>query len=163
VIAWALLAWLAVDMGHPLARLTMPASAGWRPANVLAVGVHVGGDDGRHDVAVGVADASLFHACARAMASLHAGAASWPPICCCGRLQRRGHRLHGCCRQKLGGSDARQHLGSVERTLLLIAGIYQFSPLKRICLARCRTPMGFLLGEWRSGAVAPLSWDCAMA
>ena len=35
--------------------------------------------------------------------------------------------------------------------LLLLAGIYQFSPLKRMCLARCRTPMGFLLGEWRPG------------
>jgi predicted metal-binding membrane protein len=35
--------------------------------------------------------------------------------------------------------------------LLLVAGAYQFSPLKRICLARCRTPMGFLVGEWRDG------------
>jgi predicted metal-binding membrane protein len=35
--------------------------------------------------------------------------------------------------------------------LLLLAGIYQFSPLKRVCLANCRTPLGFLLGEWRSG------------
>ena len=33
--------------------------------------------------------------------------------------------------------------------LLVIAGVYQFSPLKRVCLAHCRTPMGFLLGEWR--------------
>jgi predicted metal-binding membrane protein len=37
--------------------------------------------------------------------------------------------------------------------LLVIAGAYQFSPLKRLCLARCRTPVGFLLGEWRGGAV----------
>jgi predicted metal-binding membrane protein len=36
--------------------------------------------------------------------------------------------------------------------LLLIAGVYQFSPLKKVCLARCRTPMGFLIGEWRAGA-----------
>ena len=35
--------------------------------------------------------------------------------------------------------------------LLLIAGVYQFSPLKRICLSHCRTPIGFLLGEWRAG------------
>jgi predicted metal-binding membrane protein len=35
--------------------------------------------------------------------------------------------------------------------LLLIAGLYQFSPLKRICLSSCRTPMAFLLGEWRAG------------
>jgi predicted metal-binding membrane protein len=36
--------------------------------------------------------------------------------------------------------------------LLLVAGVYQFSPLKRICLAHCRTTMGFLMGEWRGGA-----------
>jgi predicted metal-binding membrane protein len=36
--------------------------------------------------------------------------------------------------------------------LLLVAGVYQFSPLKRTCLAKCRTPMGFLLGEWREGS-----------
>ena len=35
--------------------------------------------------------------------------------------------------------------------LLAIAGLYQFSPLKRICLAHCRTPLGFLLGAWRPG------------
>jgi len=36
--------------------------------------------------------------------------------------------------------------------LLVIAGLYQFSPLKRVCLARCRTPVVFLIAEWRAGA-----------
>ena len=40
--------------------------------------------------------------------------------------------------------------------LLAIAGLYQFSPLKRTCLARCRSPMGFLLGDWRPGI--PGAW-----
>jgi predicted metal-binding membrane protein len=40
---------------------------------------------------------------------------------------------------------------TLSSVLLIIAGAYQFSPLKRICLARCRTPLGFLLGEWRPG------------
>jgi predicted metal-binding membrane protein len=35
--------------------------------------------------------------------------------------------------------------------LLLIAGVYQFSPLKRICLSRRRTALGLLLGEWCAG------------
>lgn len=47
--------------------------------------------------------------------------------------------------------------------LLLIAGAYQFSPLKRLCLAGCRTPLGFLLGEWRAGVSGPSSWACATA
>jgi predicted metal-binding membrane protein len=35
--------------------------------------------------------------------------------------------------------------------LLLVAGLYQFSPLKRLCLRGCRTPLGFVLGAWRPG------------
>jgi predicted metal-binding membrane protein len=35
---------------------------------------------------------------------------------------------------------------------LIAAGIYQFTPLKRACLAKCRTPLAFLLAEWREGA-----------
>ena len=37
--------------------------------------------------------------------------------------------------------------------LFLLAGIYQLSPLKEVCLTRCRTPMTFVLSEWRDGAV----------
>jgi predicted metal-binding membrane protein len=31
------------------------------------------------------------------------------------------------------------------------AGLYQFSPLKQACLRSCRSPLGFLMGNWRSG------------
>jgi predicted metal-binding membrane protein len=36
-------------------------------------------------------------------------------------------------------------------TLLLTAGIYQWTPLKYVCLSHCRTPLGFLMSEWREG------------
>ena len=35
--------------------------------------------------------------------------------------------------------------------VLLVAGAFQLTPLKSACLARCRSPMGFLLTEWRPG------------
>lgn len=35
--------------------------------------------------------------------------------------------------------------------LLLAAAGYQLTPLKQACLATCRTPMSFLLTEWRGG------------
>ena len=35
--------------------------------------------------------------------------------------------------------------------LLILAGVYQFTPLKDVCLSNCRTPLGFLLTEWREG------------
>jgi predicted metal-binding membrane protein len=34
---------------------------------------------------------------------------------------------------------------------LVVAGIYQFSPLKRACLHVCATPLSFLIGRWRGG------------
>lgn len=40
--------------------------------------------------------------------------------------------------------------------LLLVAGVYQLSPAKAACLRHCRTPVGFLLSEWRDGPGGPL-------
>jgi predicted metal-binding membrane protein len=37
--------------------------------------------------------------------------------------------------------------------LFLAAGLYQFSPLKETCLSYCRSPDGFILSEWRDGAL----------
>ncbi|MDQ3529065.1 MAG: DUF2182 domain-containing protein [Actinomycetota bacterium] len=36
--------------------------------------------------------------------------------------------------------------------VLVGAGVYQLTPAKQACLRRCRTPLGFLLNEWRDGA-----------
>ncbi|MGZ4968144.1 MAG: DUF2182 domain-containing protein [Methylobacter sp.] len=35
--------------------------------------------------------------------------------------------------------------------ILFLAGCYQLMPIKNACLEHCRTPMGFLLNEWRDG------------
>ena len=35
--------------------------------------------------------------------------------------------------------------------LLIAAGLYQATPLKRLCLAQCRSPLSFLMGHWRPG------------
>ncbi len=35
--------------------------------------------------------------------------------------------------------------------LLVVAGLYQLSPLKHMCLSKCRTPFQFILGSWRDG------------
>lgn len=36
-------------------------------------------------------------------------------------------------------------------TLLLGAGLYQWSPYKHACLRHCRAPLGFSTAEWRAG------------
>jgi len=35
--------------------------------------------------------------------------------------------------------------------LLIAAGVYQLSPLKRACLSKCRSPFDFILHSWRDG------------
>src|SRR5205823_8345168 len=39
---------------------------------------------------------------------------------------------------------------------ILIAGLYQLTPLKDICLSKCRSPLEFLLTAWRPGRVGAL-------
>ena len=46
------------------------------------------------------------------------------------------------------GVSASAYLGG---GLLITAGLFQLSPLKYVCLKHCRSPMSFLLTDWREG------------
>jgi predicted metal-binding membrane protein len=35
--------------------------------------------------------------------------------------------------------------------ILVATGVFQWTPLKQACLARCRSPLGFVLTHWRDG------------
>ena len=35
--------------------------------------------------------------------------------------------------------------------LLLLAGLYQFSPVKEACLSKCRAPLTFFMAHWEEG------------
>jgi predicted metal-binding membrane protein len=39
---------------------------------------------------------------------------------------------------------------------LIVAAVYELTPLKDVCLGKCRSPLGFLLGSWRGGRVGGL-------
>jgi predicted metal-binding membrane protein len=56
------------------------------------------------------------------------------------------HRLHAL----VGQSDwlARRDW-LIAAATVLVAGLYQFTPLKYHCLDRCRSPLGFVMGHWR--------------
>jgi predicted metal-binding membrane protein len=34
---------------------------------------------------------------------------------------------------------------------LIVAAAYELTPLKDVCLSKCRSPLGFLVGSWRDG------------
>ena len=153
VLAWGVLAWMALDMANPLVQLTMPGGARWSGANVAAiytmwavmmaammlpsalpvvqafVRLSLGqGDGGRATafVAAYLLTWSAFSAVATVLQWLLQSLRWVDPM-----IASRSNAL--------------------DVVLLLLAGVYQFSPLKRVCLARCRTPLGFLIGDWRPG------------
>jgi predicted metal-binding membrane protein len=46
---------------------------------------------------------------------------------------------------------ARDDISRIAGVFLIAAGTYQLTPLKRVCLARCRSPLAFMLSYWRDG------------
>ena len=40
--------------------------------------------------------------------------------------------------------------------LLIAAGIFQWTPIKNACLLRCRSPLSFLMTDWREGRLGAL-------
>jgi predicted metal-binding membrane protein len=64
------------------------------------------------------------------------------------------------------GSDVATRLAPVERSqwgplalgaTLVLAGLYQFTPLKRACLNHCRSPLAFVAQHWRAGRAGALA------
>jgi predicted metal-binding membrane protein len=39
---------------------------------------------------------------------------------------------------------------------VMTAAVYELTPLKDVCLGKCRSPLGFLLGSWRGGRAGAL-------
>ena len=44
----------------------------------------------------------------------------------------------------------------VAAATLIIAAVYELTPLKDVCLGKCRSPLGLLLGSWRDGRAGAL-------
>lgn len=154
VAGWAALAWLALDMDSDWALWTMPPDAAWEPGHWLGVlamwavmmaammlpsalpMVRTFADLAARRGASG--DARAFAAGYLAVWAAFSAAASiaqW--------LMQAAQWV-----DPMAVSTS----APLSAALLLIAGAYQFTPLKRLCLAGCRSPLGFMLGEWRPGA-----------
>jgi predicted metal-binding membrane protein len=60
--------------------------------------------------------------------------------------------------RSLFGGDLAWHSGGrwFAAGVLALAALYEVTPLKHVCLAKCRSPLGFLLGTWRDGRLGAL-------
>ena len=51
-----------------------------------------------------------------------------------------------------GGALSWEHAGRpIAGAILILAAGYELTPLKNVCLGKCRSPLGTLLGSWRDG------------
>jgi predicted metal-binding membrane protein len=61
--------------------------------------------------------------------------------------------LHSAALLSPAMSSASPLLGGA---ILILAGLYQWLPLKGACLSHCRSPLGFFSTEWREGTLGAL-------
>ena len=55
-------------------------------------------------------------------------------------------------RAVVGDALAWDHAGrNIAGATLIIVAVYELTPLKDVCLGKCRSPLGALLGSWRDG------------
>ncbi|MGI9476702.1 MAG: DUF2182 domain-containing protein [Hyphomicrobiaceae bacterium] len=155
--SWAFVAWMTLDMSHPVVMMMMPLDASWSWATVGAV----------------------FMMWAAMMVAMMLPSAA-PTILMFDTVERRNAttdrvRLRSVCfagaylfiwvvysafatgvQWLLQNYDLLTPM-IVSRSdwltaaLLIVAGVYQLTPLKHACLNHCRSPIGFLMSEWRDG------------
>lgn len=155
VLGWLLIFWSLANTSSPLVQLTMPMDATWAVSEVAAVwlmwAVMMGAmmlpsaipmlmvhrrvaakknpsiPDSHHWFLLGYLVCwTIFSAAA--------AAAQWS-------FQQAGVLSHMLALRN----------PAVSGSILMAAGAFQFTPLKTVCLNKCRTPIGFLLTNWRSG------------
>ena len=62
------------------------------------------------------------------------------------------YALYALGRHAFGGQLAWDAGGRwLAGAVLAVAAVYELTPLKDVCLSKCRSPFGFLLGTWRDG------------
>jgi len=154
-VGWCLIIWSVANMSSPLVSLMMPMQVNWGLGEIMAVwlmwAVMMGammlpsaipmlivhrrfaakndpGTSNAHHwfLLAYILTWSLFSAAAAAAqwGFQHAGVLS--PM-----LRLQNHAVSG--------------------VILIAAGIFQFTPLKAVCLNKCRTPLGLMLTDWRPG------------
>ncbi|CAN5808022.1 DUF2182 domain-containing protein [soil metagenome] len=158
--AWMYLGWVATQMGDMSSALAMPMTSAWSPVQIALMATmwtvmmaammlpsavpmvltYDRLDRGSTDERGG--STTLFIAGYIVVWSTFAVAAT--------ALQWVLHDL-----ALVNGLGALTQSG-LAGLLLIGAGIFQFSPLKRRSLGACRTPLGFLMTSWREGGIGAL-------
>ena len=155
IACWAYLVLLAARMGSMSSPLAMPMTAAWTGADVVLMWTMWA------MMMAGMmlpSAAPMITAYARTLSAGRAGIHGSTPVFAGAYLAVWGvfgalatgaqWVLHDAALVNAMGTSQSRWLGGL---ILVGAGAYQFTGLKDACLRQCRTPLGFLLSEWRPG------------
>jgi predicted metal-binding membrane protein len=158
LVCWLALLWLVFYHCHPLAVMTMPMSPTWSAGNALAVLVMWF----LMMVAMMLPSAWPMVAMHKKMATrqgrikesyLFASAyvLMWLFFSVAAVLLQWVFQL-----QKAINPASLTTSTTISVLLLLLAGLFQFSTLKAVCLEKCRSPVGFFMTHWAAGPTGAL-------
>ena len=150
---WVFLAWAALDMTNPLAMLMMPMSSLWSAANIIAI-----------FIMWSLMMMAMMLPSAAPMILTFAGLSNqnrmkFSTISFTGAylviwiIFSIGAVIIHWLLQYTGLMSAKMVTSSelLSGILLITVGVLQFSPLKKSCLKYCRSPISFLMTDWRKG------------
>ncbi len=155
MVSWGLVLWSAANMSSPLVNLMMPMTSQWAVKEVIAVWL-------MWSVMMG----AMMLPSAVPMIVIHRRVAARrdPETSDASRWFLAAYLLTWTLfsmvatvlQWNLQRTDVLSHMLRVQGPLvgggiLVAAGLFQLTPLKAVCLHKCRTPIGFLLTNWRAG------------
>jgi predicted metal-binding membrane protein len=157
VASWAFVAWMTLNMSHPVVMLMVPVDASWSWATAVAVFLMWAGlmaammmpsaapmiltFDSIERRNAQTADAPL-----RSMLFAGAYLTVWTAFSVLATGAQWGLQQSGLLTPMF---ESRSNW--LTAALLILAGLYQLTPVKRACLHYCRTPVSFLMTEWQDG------------
>ena len=155
LLGWGLVLWSVTNMSSPLVSLMMPMTSDWAVREVVAVWLMW---------AVMMGAMMLPSAIPMLVTHRRVAARRDPETPHANRWFLAAYLL-GWALFSLAATtlqwnfqraDVLSHMLKVKGELvgggiLVAAGIFQLTPFKAACLRKCRTPIGFLLTDWRAG------------
>ena len=158
LLGWVFLVWAVADMTNPLAQLMMPMDSNWTMGNIIAVFVMWAAMMMAMMLPAAAPMILTFVNLCRskqlsgiAWVFVTAYLVIWTLFSAAATILHWGLQVSGMITPMMASSSI-----WLTGILLVVAGTVQFTPLKEVCLRHCRTPMGFLLTEWRDGATGAL-------
>ena len=152
LLGWLLLYWGATNMDSAAAQLTMPMSD-WSAANWLAVFIMWAVMMAAMMLPTAMPMVSVFGIlnksrgeAGRTVAFVAGYVALWTAFGAAATGAQWTLQAKGLLSPMIVSMSP-----VLSAALLMIAGVFQFTPLKQACLRACRSPLGFLLTDWRRG------------